>query len=225
MSKESQGFAVLLKKPHRICFLIAGVFLFLAMTSFHSSVVIKDYIETTGEVSEAEEVSVYWHQSYVTRYNYLLTWTEDGEEYEKYFEEQMDPQEAGEVTIWVRPDNRDAVFSNSVEVNESAYQYLGIGFAAGLIGLLLMFIRNAGQTMSRQQQEEHLEDTKLYSGLVFIVCIIGIIIQLTMSYADYKNGEYVNPVMYDFSIACGIIAVICTMLFIRAKKKLKKFGY
>ena len=143
----------------------------------------------------------------------------------EYFEEQMDPQEAGEVTIWVRPDNRDAVFSNSVEVNESAYQYLGIGFAAGLIGLLLMFIRNAGQTMSRQQQEEHLEDTKLYSGLVFIVCIIGIIIQLTMSYADYKNGEYVNPVMYDFSIACGIIAVICTMLFIRAKKKLKKFGY
>ena len=225
MYKEASGLAVLLKKPHRICFLIAGVFLFLAMTSFHSSVIVKDYIETTGEISEAEEVSVYRHQSYVTRYNYLLTWTEDGEEYEKYFEEQVDPPEEGEATIWVRPDNRDAVLSNGVEINESAWQYLGIGLAAGLIGLLLLFIWNAGHSMSRQEEEEHLEDTKLYSGLVFIVSIIGIIIQHAMCYKDYQNGEYVNPVMYDFSIACGVIAVICMVLFFRAKKKLKKFGY
>jgi hypothetical protein len=225
MYKEASGFAVLLKKPHRICFLIAGVFLFLAMTSFHSSMTIKDYVETTGEVSEVEEVSVYWHRSYVTRYNYLLTWTKDGEEYEKYFDEQVDPREEGEVTVWVRPDNRDAVFANGVEAGESAYQYLGIGLAAGFIGLLLMFIWNAGNRMSRQLEEEHLENTRLYSGLVFIVCIIGIIIQLCMSYKDYRSGEYVNPVMYDFSIACGVIAAICMVLFLRAGKKLKRFQY
>ena len=127
------------------------------------------------------------------------------------------------MAIWVRPDNRDAVFSNAIEVNESAYNYLGIGLAAGLLGMLLWFIWKLGHPISRQEQEEHLEDTELYSVLVFLLCIIGIVIQLGMSYADYKKGEYINPIMYDFSIACGVIAVICVILFIRAKIKLKKY--
>lgn len=221
MYKELRGLAFLLTKPYRICFLIAGVFLFFALTLFHSSVVVKDYVETAGEISDVEEVSVYWHQRYVTRYNYQLTWTADGQEYEKYFEEQMDFPDEGEVTIWVRPDNRDAVFSNTVEVNGDAYKHLGIGLAAGLLGFLLLFIWKQSHPMSRQQEEEHLEDTKLYSVLVFILCIIGIIMQLSMSYADYKSGKYVNPVLFDFSIACGVIALICVGLFIRAKIKLK----
>lgn len=221
MHKEVSGLAFLFTKPYRICFLIAGLFLFLALTSFHSSVVVKDYVEAVGEISDVEEVSVYWHQRYVTRYDYLLTWTMDGQEYEKYFDEQVDRPEEGIVTIWVRPDNEDAVFSNTAEVNESAYNYLAIGLTAGLLGILLLFIWNMMNPMSRAQQEEHLEDTKLYSVIVFIACVIGIIIQLGMSYADYKKGEYVNPVMYDFSIACGVIAIICVFIFIRAKKKLK----
>ncbi|MBQ8596964.1 MAG: hypothetical protein IJ409_04160, partial [Lachnospiraceae bacterium] len=134
MYKETQGLAFLFQKPYRICFLVAGVFLFLAMTLFHSSVVVKDYTEAVGEISDVEEVSVYWHQRYVTRYNYRLVWTSDGQEHEKYFEEQMDAPDEGEVTIWVRPDNMDAVFSNEAEVNENAYNYLGIGLAAGLLG-------------------------------------------------------------------------------------------
>lgn len=222
MYKEERGFAVLLKKPHRICFLIAGVFLFLAMTSFHSSVLVKDYVECTGEVNDVEEVRVYRHQRYVTGYNYRLTWISDGEEYEKYFKEQLDKPREGEVTIWVRPDNRDAVFSNTAEVNESANQLLGVGLAAGLLGLLMMLIRKISHPMSRQEEEEHLENTVLYSAMVFILCIIGIVIQLWMSYADYKEGEYVDPVMFDFSIACGVIAVICGVLFIRAKIILKR---
>lgn len=223
MYKEARGMAFLFTKPYRICFLVAGVFLFLALTFFHSSVVVKDYVETSGEISDVEEVSVYWHQRYVTRYNYRLTWKADGQEYEKYFKEQIDFPQEGEVAIWVRPDNRDAVFSNAIEVNESAYNYLGIGLAAGLLGMLLWFIWKLGHPISRQEQEEHLEDTELYSVLVFLLCIIGIAIQLGMSYADYKKGEYINPVMYDFSIACGVIAVICVILFIRAKIKLKKY--
>ena len=224
MYKEVNGFAALIKKPYRICFLIAGVFLFFALTSFHSSVLIKDYIEAVGEISDVEEVSVYWHQQYVTRYNYRLTWMSDDEEHEKYFEEQMDFPEEGEVTIWVRPDNQDAVLSNVVEVNESAYEYLGIGLAAGLLGFIILFIWNLSHPLTREQKEEQLEDTKLYSVLVFILCIIGIIIQVSMSYLDYRNGEYVDPVLYDFSIVCGVIALICVILFIRAKIKLKKAG-
>lgn len=223
MYKEVKGLAFLITKPYRLCFLLAGFFLFLALTSFHSSVVVKDYVEVVGEISDVEEVSVYWHQRYVTRYNYKLTWMADEQEYEKYFDEQIDCPEEGIVTIWVRPDNRDAVFSNAAEVSESTYNYLGIGLAAGLVGILLLFIWKLSHPMNRQEQEEHLEDTKLYSVLVFFLCIVGIVIQLGMSYADYKKGEYINPVLYDFSIACGVIAAICVILFIRAKLKLKKY--
>ena len=214
---------ILLQKPYRLCFVLTGLFLFLAGTSFHSSVLIKDYIETTGEVCYLEETKELRHGKYETRYNYDLIWYADGEKYEKHFEKQFDEREEGEVTIWVRPDNQNAVFSNSVENYESAYQFLAIAIFAGLAGLIFYGIEKSNRNESRSQTIERLEDTKLYSILAFIFSLIGAALPFILEYPSLKNGEYIDPIYFDFSIACGVLAIVCLILFYVAKRKLEKY--
>lgn len=225
MNKGISGLLILIKKPYRLCFVLAGLFLFLSGSSFHSSVLIKDYIEITGEVCNLEETSELRHGSRELRYNYDLIWYEDGEEYEKHFEKQLDGREEGEITIWVRPDNKDAVFSNSVENYDTAYQFLGIALIAGLVGLLFYGIERSNRYESRSQVIERLEDTKLYSMIAFVLSLIGMAMPFILEYSAFKNGEYVSPILFDFSVACGILAVGCLILFFNAKRKLKKYDY
>lgn len=225
MNKGVGGLLILLQKPYRLCFVLAGLFLFFAGTSFHSSVLIRDYIETTGEVTNLEETTELRQGTKELRYNYDLTWYEDGEVYEKHFEKQLDAREEGEVTIWVRPDNRDAVFSNSAENYDVAYRFLGIAIVAGLAGMLFYGIERSNRYESRSQTIERLEDTKLYSILVFILSLIGVAMPFILEYQEFKNGEYVNPVLVDFSIACGILAVGCLIVIFLTKRKLKRYEY
>lgn len=223
MDKGIRGLLVLLQKPYRLCFVLAGLFLFFSGTMFHSSIIVKDYMETTGEVCNLEETTEIRQGVKEPRYNYDLIWYEDGEKYEKHFHKQIDTIEEGEITIWVRPDNEDAVFSNSVEMNENAYNFLAYALIAGLIGLLLYGFAVMNRRESRSQTIERLENAKLYSILVFILCLIGIVIQVVMEYPAYKNGEYINPVIFDFSIACGVIAAGCLIMFFCARRKLKRY--
>lgn len=223
MNKGVSGLLILLQKPYRLCFVLTGLFLFFAGTSFHSSVLIKDYIETTGEVINLEETIELRQGNRELRYNYDLIWYVDGEEYEKHFEKQLDAREEGEVTIWIRQDNRDAVFSNSAENYDAAYRFSGIAIVAGLAGMLFYGIERSNRYESRIQTIERLEDTKLYSILVFILSLIGVAIPFILEYQEFKNGEYVNPVLLDFSIACGILAVGCLIVFSPTKIKLKKY--
>lgn len=223
MNKGVGGLLILLQKPYRLCFVLAGLFLFFTGTSFHSSVLIKDYIETTGEVTNLEETTELRQGTGELRYNYDLTWYEDGEVYEKHFEKQLDAREEGEVTIWVSPDNRDAVFSNSVENFDAAYRFLGIALVAGIAGLLFYGIERSNRYESRSKTIERLEDTKLYSMIAFVLSLIGIVMPFILEYSAFKNGEYVNPVLFDFSVACGVIAIGCLILFFYAKRKVKKY--
>lgn len=223
MNKGISGLFILLQKPYRLCFVLTGLFLFFAGTSFHSSVLIRDYIETTGEVTNLEETTELRQGNRELRYNYDLIWYADGEEYEKHFEKQLDAREEGEVTIWIRPDNRDAVFSNSAENYDAAYRFLGIAIVAGLAGMLFYGIERSNRYESRSQTIERLEDTKVYSILVFILSLIGAAMPFILEYQEFKNGEYVNPVLVDFSIACGVLAIGCLILFFSTKRKLKKY--
>lgn len=223
MSRGIGGLLILLKKPYRLCFVLAGLFLFFAGNSFHNSVLIKDYVETTGEVINLEETTQLRQGIRELRYNYDLIWYEDGEVYEKHFEKQIDAREEGEVTIWVRPDNRDAAFSNSDENYDATYRNLGIGLLAGAVGFIIFFIDRSSCRESYSEKMERLEDTRLYSILAFIFSLIGVAMPFIMEFSAIKNGEYVNPILFDFSIACGIIAIGCLLLFFHAGAKLKKY--
>lgn len=221
MERVLEGIKFLLEKPYRLFIIVAVVFLFFALTSFHSSFIVKDYEKSIGEICNLEEVRVLEKQRYVTRYNYDLVWYSDDEVYEKKFKHQIDKREEGETVIWVQPDNRNAVFSNSVEIGKNAYIYLIIGLVAGVSGLFLLIKEKNSEKLSGNQKIEKLEDRLMYSVIAFILCLVGIGFQLWDAYVEKKAGEYVNPVMYDFSAVCGIIAVVCVILFISAKYELK----
>lgn len=225
MSKEMQGIMILLRKPYRLCFVLFALFLFFAGTSYHSSLIMTDYIETVGEVCNVEETTELRHGNVEPRYNYDLIWYADGEEYEKHFDKQFDAREEGETTIWVRPDNKDAVFSNSMENYDSAGRFLGLSFVAGLIGLIFYGLERMNRNESRSETIDRLENTQIYSAIGFALCIIGIMIQVIMEYPAYKRGKYINPVIFDFSVACGVIGVGCILMFIYAKRKLKKYEW
>ncbi len=220
MDRTIEGLEFLLKKPYRFLFCVFGLFLFFGLISLHSSFLVKDYIQTTGEICNVEQVRVLWHQQYVMRYNYDLIWYDNGTQYEKHIDEQMDCPEEGEVTIWVRPDNRDAALYNSVEIKGYVGLYLGISLLAGVVGLVLFIRHITNRKETREEREERLENTEIGSMLLFILCLIGIAIQGIYAYMDYRKELYVNPVWFDFSIACGIIAIICLILFFRAKRQL-----
>lgn len=222
MSRELIGLEYLLKKPYRLFFLLFGLFLFLGLASLHSSFLVKNYIKTTGEICNVESVRVLWHREYVTRYNYDLVWYDNGKQYEKHMNEQMNFHEEGEVTIWVSPDNRDAVLSNSVEIKDNAYLYLSISLLAGIVGLVIFIIHIINRRETREERMDRLENMEIGSMLLFILSLIGIAIQVIESYKDYRQGLYVNPVVFDISIACGVIAIICLILFFWAKRQLKK---
>lgn len=222
MYKELRGLEYFLKKPYRFLFLVFGLCLFFGLMNLHSSLLVKDYIETTGEIRNVESVHVLWHQKYVTRYNYDLVWYDNGRQYEKHFDEQRNCQEEGEVTIWVRPDNRDAVLFNSVEIKEDVGLYLGISLLAGVVGLVVFIIHIINRRENGEERMERLENTEIGSMLIFVLCLIGIAIEVVALYMDYRKGFYVNPVLFDFSIACGVIAIICLILFFWAKRQLEK---
>lgn len=223
MYKAIELLKIIIKKPYIFFFFVFGICLFFGLTSLHSSLLVKDYIEATGKICNVEPVRVLWHQQYVTRYDYDIIWYDNGEQYKKHIDEQVDCPEEGETTIWVHPDNRDAVSSNSVKLRENVGLYLGVSLLAGIIGLVIFVIYIMNRRETEKEKVERLEDTEIYSMLLFILCLVAIVMQVIYIFKDYRQGLYVNPVLFDFCIACGMIAVICLILFFRAKRQLKKY--
>lgn len=221
MDKMLRGFYFLIIKPYRLCFLIAAITLFIGLVNLHRSYIVKDYIENTGVIDNIESVRVLRRHQYVTEYNYDLTWFDNGEEYKKHFSGQVNLPEEGIVTIWVRPDNRDAVLHNSFEIKKEAPLYLIIALVTGVLGIVILFIFIRNRRESNAERIERLEDTEIYSMVGFIFCIVGIVMYVIMEYIEYKQGEYISPVTFDGIIAIGVIAVICLIMFFRARKQLK----
>lgn len=133
---------IFFRRLQLLFFIIAGVLLFVGLVNFHSSIAVKDYIETEGEICNVESKQVLWHQHYVTRYDYDIVWYDNTEKYTKHLEEQVDPEEEGVRTIWVRPDNKNAVLSNSVDIRQEVPLYLLVGLVSGAIGFIICKVQS-----------------------------------------------------------------------------------
>lgn len=67
--RKMRDVRIFFRYPYLIFFIIAGVSLFVGLVNFHSSITVKDYIETEGEICNLESKQVLWHQHYVIRYD------------------------------------------------------------------------------------------------------------------------------------------------------------
>lgn len=216
----SRGIQVFIKNPHILFFIVAGTALFAACVNLHSSFLSADYEETTAYVSDLEEVRYSTGKGIRTGYNYSVTWYDDGEEYTKYFEKEVDPKEEGETTVWISPDNHMVLFHNYADLQSSSLMFWVIGIVSGAVGIFLYRRHVSKREESPEQTEERLEDTKMYSVMGIIFCLIGSLFFAWEIYQEHQEG-YIYPMMWDALIAIAVIVAGCVVLFIRAKRKLK----
>lgn len=148
-----KGFKFLIEKPFRILFVISGLTLFFGLSVLHSCYEAKDYLESTGEICNVEQVRVLRRQQYVTRYNYDLVWYGEGELHKKHFNEEIDYREEGEVTIWVRPDNRHVLFAGPAEMKANAPIYLTVSLLTGILAFVLYYIHAVNRRESRTERD------------------------------------------------------------------------
>lgn len=209
------------KSPHIILWIVAAVFLFAGCTNYHSSVIVADYEKVCGEICNVEEEEVLRKGVYVTRYSYDIVWEDDGEEYVKHLDGQIDAPEEGLTDIWIRPDNMDVALSSSVEIGSEVTDNLAIALVAGLAGFIVYGIRCATRKESYAEKQERLEDTRLYSMMTAILSLIAIVICGIMNYQDYKEAEYYNPLNVDILVAFALVGVVALIIFFSAGRQLK----
>ncbi|MBQ8188387.1 MAG: hypothetical protein IJZ44_01265 [Lachnospiraceae bacterium] len=220
MTSEKVLFFV--KNPHVILWIVAAVFLFAGCTNYHSSIIVKDYEKVRGEICNIEEEEVLRKGVYVTRYSYDVVWEDDGDEYVMHLDGQMDAPEEGLTDIWVRPDNMDAALSSSVEIGSEVTGNLAIALVAGLAGFIAYGIRCAARKESYAEKQERLENTRLYSMIAAILSLIAVAICGIMSYQEYKETLYFNPLDADILVAFGIVGVVALIIFLCAGRQLEK---
>lgn len=222
MNKMSATLACLLMKPYRLLFLAASVCLVIGAIDLHTSYEVKNYTETTGEICNVEPVRVLWHRRYVTRYNYDLVWYDGGEVYKKHYDRMFDMPQKGEVTIWVRPDNRNAVLSDSPGIKGLAVKILAVGFGAGVLGMILYLCYLVKRKESNKERTERLENTRIGGILGVIFGLVGMGFCIADVYKDHQAGKYTGVVGTDLVAVCGVVVVFSLILFIRAQFQLKK---
>ncbi|MDD6291148.1 MAG: hypothetical protein PUA77_05075, partial [Lachnospiraceae bacterium] len=127
--------------PQALFYMIAGLCLYVALVNYHSSIAVADYIETEGEICNLESEQVLWHQQYVASYDYDIVWYDDGEKYTKHLDEQVNSRDEGPCTIWVRPDNKDALLGNSTDMREDVPIYILVALASGVIAYFICKMR------------------------------------------------------------------------------------
>lgn len=216
---------VFIKHPYLILFIISGVCLLAAMMNSHTSVETKDYREMEGYICNVEEGQELWHGRYVTRYSYDIVWYDDGQEYSRHLDGQISAGEEGPVTIWVHPENLDAVLGSSEAVGENVHIDLLISIVTAIIGYILFKVKFNEKRMSRFELEDYLFSVRIYSMLTVVLAIIGAVMLVVMNYNDMKDGEYVRAAMYAPLLLCGGIVIIGLFQFFKAGRKMKKMGF
>lgn len=221
MGKFLIALVYLLEKPYRMLFLLCSVFLFFGLASVHSSYEVKKYTETEGEICNLTSEEVLRHGKSVTRYDYDLVWYADGQEYQKHLNGQTDMPAEGITSIWVRPDNGDAVLFPSVEIKRDAVIYLGVAMGTGLLGMVIYICYLVNRKETDEEKRDRLETAKVGSMIVFCLSLIAAGIGFWV-YCGGRKDRYTNSVMLDFSLYCGMIALISIICFINAGHKVKQ---
>ena len=206
------------KRVSLLCFIIAATLLFCGLVNLHSSVRSSDFEKMSGEISNLKAKKVLHHGTYVTRYDYLLTWYADGEYHYRQIREQVDKREEGKIDIWVSADNQEIRFDTSKQIAKKAYIAIAFALLLGVIGIISSDIYRKKHPETTAKRIEKLEDIQIYSILSFVFSLFGeVFVIATININHNKKQIYYG--MVDLGILCGVIAVISVITFIVARNK------
>lgn len=98
-------------KVQHILYLIAVVFGVIGFLNFQSSMRTSSYEKVSGYITDVEETSELTKAGYKPRYNYIIHWFRDGEEYQRAVYEALSEPDESATEFWASLDNTDAIAS------------------------------------------------------------------------------------------------------------------
>ena len=108
-------------KVQHILYLIAVVFGVIGFLNFQSSMRTSSYEKVSGYITDVEETSELTKAGYKPRYNYIIHWFRDGEEYQRAVYEALSEPDESATEFWASLDNTDAIASEPAGIRTEAY--------------------------------------------------------------------------------------------------------
>lgn len=215
-----RGVKFFVKNPFWLLVTISGIYLFLGLAQLHTNYVNKayDFKECTGEIVNVTPKEVFRHGQYVIRYSYDLRWYADGEVFWEHYGDQVESMPEGEVSIWVRSDNRDVMFVEPGKAKQVLTELL-VALVAGLLAALLYWRRVVNRKETPEERLDRLENNQIAGMIGFMLCLFGIGLVAFDMYRDYQAGKIIATVCMDMLIAFIVIAAICLIIFFVSKKE------
>ncbi|MBE5881357.1 MAG: hypothetical protein E7289_03440 [Lachnospiraceae bacterium] len=220
---SSRDWSFFLKNPHVICFIISAVLLLATFLNLHSAGLSEDYIQTTGEIMNVEEDMKIVHGTRRMYYDFDVSWEMGGQYYEKHFDDQLDYEPEGQVTIWVSPDNSKVRFASGQEVYESAPLDLALGVVSGILGFVLWKRKSRKRRyMSKAEKMDHLENLQIGSAIGLFCFLTGAGFIGYDMYKEYRELMAFEPLTVDLMVIVGAGMLVCAGMFVYATVKSKQ---
>ena len=204
-------------KIHIIMWGITVFMLWAGIINLQGSIILKDYRCVDGEITNVEAVKVLQKQGYVTRYNYTIKWYDNGVYYKVDEHKMLERPDESQKKVWVNADNTDVSISNSTTARNSAYMNFVIAIITFIIGVVFVPKHNRSKKMSIAQMKLIYELAAVTAPLM----VIGNLMMLVLHYCAKEKYSYVSPAFLDLIITFTVVLVICIVIIIKLRKRLK----
>lgn len=121
-------------KVQHILYLIAVVFGVIGFLNFQSSMRTSSYEKVSGYITDVEETSELTKAGYKPRYNYIIHWFRDGEEYQRAVYEALSEPDESATEFWASLDNTDAIASEPAGIRTEAYLNWLVAALSAILG-------------------------------------------------------------------------------------------
>ena len=196
-------------KVQHILYLIAVVFGVIGFLNFQSSMRTSSYEKVSGYITDVEETSELTKAGYKPRYNYIIHWFRDGEEYQRAVYEALSEPDESATEFWASLDNTDAIASEPAGIRTEAYLNWLVAALSAILGGMIdaRNTRKMGKNRSRRRDER--ENAQILWSVVAFCMAIGVAITGFSLWISYRDGYYINSVMKDLLLVFAIGFIGC----------------
>ncbi|MFQ9465013.1 MAG: hypothetical protein ACLR09_08960 [Gallintestinimicrobium sp.] len=104
------------------------------LLNFQSSMRTSSYEKVSGYITDVEETSELTKAGYKPRYNYIIHWFRDGEEYQRAVYEALSEPDESATEFWASLDNTDAIASEPAGIRTEAYLNWLVAALSAILG-------------------------------------------------------------------------------------------
>lgn len=176
-------------KVQHILYLIAVVFGVIGFLNFQSSMRTSSYEKVSGYITDVEETSELTKAGYKPRYNYIIHWFRDGEEYQRAVYEALSEPDESATEFWASLDNTDAIASEPAGIRTEAYLNWLVAALSAILGGMIdgRNTRKTGKTEADVEMKGKMR--RFYGQLLHFAWLLVLLLQ------DFHYGFRIETVI------------------------------